>query len=61
MLRGSIKDHNAKLILYKAKLLRVNLEGRFKFLLEDDLSLKGFYIGFNTLKKMISKWIQAHH
>ena len=49
MLRGSIKDHYVRLRSYKAELLRVDPDGRYEFFLEDDLSLKGFYIGFSLL------------
>ena len=51
MLRGLIDDHYSKLRSYKAELMRVDPKGKFEFLLDDDCSLKGFFIGFSALRK----------
>ena len=40
MLRGLVDDHYIRMRSYKAKLLRVDPDGRYEFILEDDLSLK---------------------
>eukprot|EP00257_Ricinus_communis_P013302 XP_015570713.1 uncharacterized protein LOC107260779 [Ricinus communis] len=55
MLRGSVQEHYAKLRGYKAELLRVDKEGRFDFLLDEDCTFKGFFIGFNSLRKWFLK------
>eukprot|EP00257_Ricinus_communis_P018397 XP_015577109.1 uncharacterized protein LOC107261545 [Ricinus communis] len=56
MLRGSAQEHYAKLRGYKAELLRVDKEGRFDFLLDEDYTFKGFFIGFSSLRKGFLKY-----
>ncbi|XP_015571872.2 uncharacterized protein LOC107260890 [Ricinus communis] len=56
MLKGFIQEHYAKLRGYKVELLRVDKEGRFDFLLDEDCTFKGFFIGFSSLRKGFLKY-----
>ncbi|CAA0806673.1 Unknown protein, partial [Striga hermonthica] len=51
MLRGSVVGHYASLRSYMAELLRVDRDGRFEFLLGEETTFRGFYVGFSALRK----------
>ncbi|XP_048235721.1 uncharacterized protein LOC125371226 [Ricinus communis] len=51
ILKGSVQEHYAKLRGYKTELLWVDKKGRFDFLLDEDYTFKGFFIGFSSLRK----------
>lgn len=55
MLKGSFFDYYASLISYMAELLRVDMEGKFENLLDDESFFKAFFIGFSALKKGFMK------
>ncbi|XP_050204880.1 uncharacterized protein LOC126654917 [Mercurialis annua] len=55
LLRGFVVDHYARLQSYIIELKRVDPDGRFEFILHDDTTFKGFYVGFSGLRKGFMK------
>lgn len=51
LLRGTVIQHYAMLRNYISELVRVDREGRFQLLVDDDSVFKSLYIGFSALKK----------
>ncbi|XP_050222545.1 uncharacterized protein LOC126672633 [Mercurialis annua] len=51
LLRGSVIEHYIGLRSYKTELMRVDLDGRFDFVLGNETTFKGFYMGFSGLRK----------